>query len=55
MTVQGVVDTLCFNAYVVRVLSLHLQRSDAVVLGNLGAHKASCLEQVAEESGVRAW
>lgn len=53
MTVQGAVDTLCFNAYVERVLSPHLQRGDVVVLDNLGAHKASCLEQVAEERGAR--
>lgn len=53
MTVQGAVDTLCFNAYVERVLSPHLQRGDVVVLDNLGAHKASCLEQVAEECGAR--
>jgi transposase len=53
MTVQGAVDTLCFNAYVERVLSPHLQRGDVVVLDYLGAHKASCLEQVAEERGAR--
>jgi transposase len=53
MTVQGAVDTLCFNAYVERVLSPHLRRGDVVVLDNLGAHKASCLEQVAEERGAR--
>ena len=53
MTVTGAVDTLCFNAYVERVLSPHLRRGDVVVLDNLGAHKASCLEQVAEERGAR--
>lgn len=53
MTVKGAVDTLCFNAYVERVLSPHLRRGDVVVLDNLGAHKASCLEQVAEERGAR--
>ena len=53
MTVQGAADTLCLNAYVGRVLSPHLQRGDVVVLDNLGAHKASCLEQVAEERGAR--
>lgn len=53
MTVQGAVDTLCFDAYVERVLSPHLRRGDLIVLDNLGAHKASCLEQVAEERGAR--
>jgi transposase len=53
MTVKGAVDTLCFDAYVERVLSPCLRRGDVVVLDNLGAHKASCLEQVAEECGAR--
>ena len=53
MTVQGAVDTLCFDAYVAQVLSPHLGRGDVVVLDNLGAHKASCLEQVAEERGAQ--
>ncbi len=53
MTVEGAVDTLCFDAYVERVLSPHLRRGDVVVKDNLGAHKASCLEQVAEERGAR--
>ena len=53
MTVQGAVDTLCFDAYVTQVLSPHLKRGDVVVLDNLGAHKASCLEQVAEERGAQ--
>jgi transposase len=53
MTVQGAVDTLCFDAYVERVLGPQLRRGDVVVLDNLGAHKASCLEQVADERGAR--
>lgn len=53
MTVQGAVDTLCFNAYVTRVLRPQLRRGDIVVLDNLGAHKASCLEQVAGKCGAR--
>lgn len=53
MTVQGAVDTLCFDAYVTQVLSPQLRRGDVVVLDNLGAHKASCLEQVAEDRGAR--
>jgi transposase len=53
MTVQGAVDTLCFDAYVARVLGPRLRRGDVVVLDNLGAHKASCLEQVAEERGAQ--
>ncbi len=53
MTVQGAVDTLCFDAYVTQLLSPCLRHGDVVVLDNLGAHKASCLEQVAEERGAR--
>ncbi len=53
MTVQGAVDMICFDAYVERVLSPQLRRGDIVVLDNLGARKASCLEQVAEERGAR--
>lgn len=53
MTVEGAVDALCFNAYVERMLRPCLRRGDVVVLDNLGAHKASCLEQVAQECGAR--
>jgi transposase len=53
MTVEGAVDTICFDTYVERVLKPHLRRGDVLVLDNLGAHKASCLEQVAEERGAR--
>jgi len=53
MTVEGAVDTLCFDAYVERVLCPHLRRGDVVVLDNLGAHKASCLEEVARQRGVQ--
>lgn len=53
MTVEGAVDTLCFDAYIEQVFSPCLRRGDVVVLDNLGAHKASCLEQVAEKCGAR--
>lgn len=53
MTVTGAVDTICFDAYVAQVLRPQLRRGDVVVLDNLGAHKASCLKQVAEERGAR--
>lgn len=53
MTVEGAVDTLCFDAYVTQVLRPCLRRGDVVVLDNLGAHKASCLEQVAVARGAR--
>ena len=53
MTVEGAVDTLCFDAYVARVLAPQLRRGAVVVLDNLGAHKASRIEEVAAERGAR--
>jgi hypothetical protein len=53
MTVEGAVDTLCFDADIEQVLSPCWRRGDVVVLDNLGAHKAGCLEQVAEKRGAR--
>lgn len=53
MTVEGAVDTLCFDAYVERVLAPQLRRGDVVVLDNLGAHRASRLEEVVAECGAR--
>jgi len=53
MTVLGAVDTFCFDAYVERVLGPQLRRGEVIVLDNLGAHTASCLERIAEERGVR--
>ena len=37
MTVEGAVDTLCFDAYVERVLRPQLRRGDVVVLDQLGS------------------
>ena len=53
MTVEGAVDTLCFDAYLEQVLAPQLQRGDVVVLDNLGAHRASRIEEVAAERGAR--
>jgi transposase len=53
MAVEGAVDTLCFNAYLEQVLAPQLQRGDIVVLDNLGAHRASRLEEVAASRGAR--
>jgi transposase len=48
MAVEGAVDTLCFDAFVEQVLAPKLRRGDVVVLDNLGAHKASRIEEVAQ-------
>jgi transposase len=53
MTVEGAVDTLCFDAYLARVLAPCLRRGDVVVLDNLGAHKASRIKEVAGKRGAQ--
>lgn len=53
LTVEGAVDTDCFNAYLERVLGPRLRRGDVVVLDNLGAHRASRIEEVAEARGAQ--
>jgi transposase len=53
MTVEGAVDTLCFDAYLEQVLAPQLQRGDVVVLDNLGAHRASRIEEVAVDRGAQ--
>jgi transposase len=53
LTVEGAVDTDCFNAYAEQVLRPRLRRGDVVVLDNLGAHRASRIEEVAESRGAQ--
>jgi transposase len=53
LTVEGAVDTLCFDAYAERVLGPRLRPGDVVVLDNLGAHRASRIEEVAEGRGAQ--
>ena len=53
MTLTGAVDTLAFDAYLVRMLGPQLRRGDVVVLDNLNVHKASQVEGVAEGRGAR--
>jgi len=53
LTVEGAVDTDCFNAYAERVLGPRLRKGDVVVLDNLGAHRASRIEEVAEGRGAQ--
>ncbi|HUQ31615.1 MAG TPA: IS630 family transposase [Pyrinomonadaceae bacterium] len=53
LAVEGAVDTLCFDAYVERVLAPRLRRGDVVVLDNLTAHRASRIEEVAERRGAQ--
>ena len=53
LTVEGAVDTDCFDAYAEQVLGPRLRPGDVVVLDNLGAHRASRIEEVAEARGAR--
>ena len=53
LTVEGAVDTDCFNAYAKQVLGPRLRPGDVVVLDNLTAHRASCIEEVAESRGAQ--
>ncbi len=53
LTVEGAVDTECFNAYAEQVLGPRLRRGDVVVLDNLTAHRASRIEEVAEARGAQ--
>lgn len=51
-TVEGAVDTLCFNGYVEQVLRPTIEVGDILILDNLSAHRASCIEEVAAERGA---
>jgi transposase len=53
LTVEGAVDTLCFDAYLGQVLAPRLRPGDAVVPDNPGAHRASRIEEVAEGRGAQ--
>ena len=53
LTVEGAVDAEVFNAYAERVLGPRLRRGDVVILDNLGAHRASRIEEVAEARGAQ--
>ena len=53
MLVEGAVDTLCFNAFCENFVRACLSVGDVLVLDNLGAHRASRVEQIAESCGAR--
>ena len=52
MTLTGAVDTLAFDAYLLRVLGPRLRKGDVVVLDNLNVHKASQVEEVTALRGA---
>ena len=53
MVIDGAVDTLVFDAFCDRCLRPCLQVGDVVVLDNLGAHRASHIEETAHECNAR--
>ena len=52
MVVEGSVDTAVFNAYCEAVLRPTLKIGDVIVLDNLGAHRASRIEEIAFSCGA---
>ena len=52
-TVEGAVDTAIFNVYVEHVLGPSIEVGDILILDNLSAHRASCIETVAAERGAQ--
>lgn len=53
MLIEGAVDTLAFNAFCENFLRPCLREGDVLVLDNLGAHKASRIEEIARECGAK--
>lgn len=53
MLIEGSVDTLVFNAYCEEVLQPTLKRGDIIVLDNLGAHRASRIEEITASCGAQ--
>ncbi len=53
MFIEGSVDTLVFNAYCQEILRPTLKAGDVIVLDNLGAHRASRIEEIASNCGAR--
>jgi transposase len=53
MVIEGAVDTLVFDAFCDQCLRPCLQAGDVVVLDNLGAHRASRIEETAHECNAR--
>ncbi len=53
MLIEGSVDTLVFNAYCQEVLRPTLRAGDVIVLDNLGAHRASRIEEIVAQCRAR--
>lgn len=53
MMIEGSVDTIVFNEYCQQVLRPTLRAGDVIVLDNLGAHRASRIEETAQDCGAQ--
>ena len=53
MLVEGAVDTLVFNAFCENFVRPCLKVGDVLVLDNLGAHRASRIEEIAGHCGAQ--
>ncbi len=53
MLVEGAVDTLAFDAFGENFVRPCLRTGDVLVLDNLGAHRASRIEEIAESCGAQ--
>ncbi len=52
MLIEGSVDTTVFNEYCEQVLRPSLKVGEVIVLDNLGAHRASRIEEIADSCGA---
>jgi transposase len=52
MLIEGSVDTVVFNEYCEQVLRPTLKVGEVIVLDNLGAHRASRIEEIAAQCGA---
>jgi transposase len=53
MTIEGSVDREVFNVFAEEFIRPHLMAGDCLVLDNLGAHRASRIEQIAAACGAK--
>lgn len=53
MTIEGSVDREVFNVFAEQFIYPALKAGDCLVLDNLGAHRASRIEQIAESCGAK--
>jgi transposase len=53
MTIEGSVDREVFNVFAEQFIAPALKTGDCLILDNLGAHRASRIEQIAENCGAK--